>query len=231
MTAYTIESVCITRVNSGACLNRNNLYADGSLLESGNRGLRRAVSRRTSAEGVKLFSLLEGKGDERAAGEAAQLAGQMLDDKLRELDHLLLTPRTRLDRCHESMNRALLESGGKAEVVTALLTPEEIYIYNAGAARAYRLRSVELMQLSRDNGAQLGTAASELAEERYLARGELLPGDIYILCNRDFSEKLNLLHFFDLRNGEGSMKEAAEKLIALLPEEDSALLLLRILRE
>ena len=226
---YTVELVCISLPGKKGGVNRNNLYADGKRLESGNRGLRRAVTERKTARDVLVCSLLEGSGHEKEAGAAADLAGRELERGLQALRAYLLTPRERLRRSHETVNRALRENGGRAGIVTALLTPEEIYICNAGASRAYRLRGPELLQLSRDNDGTLGTTASELAETLYMAKGELKAGDIYILCSRNVPEKLNLLRFFELRQEDTDMKTAAEQLMAALPRgECAAMLLLRI---
>lgn len=227
--AYTVEAACISQVGKEKLLNGSNLYADGQLLEEGNRGLHRAVSLRKHAEGILTFALLEGQGEDRDAGLAANLALKSFDEKIHSLRGYLMTPREILLRTAEAMNHTLLTERKRASSVAALMTPEEIYICSAGYARAFRLRGSELLQLSRSSECSLGVSAAELSETIYLAKGTLAAGDVFILCSKNLPEQVNALRFFDLQSHDVPLKNTAESLIRRVPKSESAaLLLLRI---
>ncbi|MBQ3009705.1 MAG: serine/threonine-protein phosphatase, partial [Oscillospiraceae bacterium] len=106
-----------------------------------------------------------------------------------------------------------------------------VYVCNLGDSRAYRLRGNEFMQISEDhvekierydqNGKlrkapltqHLGIDPEELMIEPYIAKGEIVRGDYYLLCSDGLTDMLTNLEIYSIIKSYQRIDECVDALI------------------
>lgn len=214
-----LDAACGCHTGRVRSRNEDNLYFDGRCLEQEHSGLRHPVYMEEPLRDGLCLAVFDGIGGE-AHGEAASFAAaRRLQQLQRDGEDYFYPERSRLRSLTTQLNEAVAASKKELRVDVMGTTmaalyfgPRNVYVCNVGDSRAYRLRQREFMQLSRDHtttlpGKELGKAAltrylgmdpEETKVDPYIARGELLQGDRYLLCSDGLTDMLSNFQIADI---------------------------------
>lgn len=210
----------------------------------------------------ELYVVADGMGGHRAGDVASRLATDAIVDFFRataaedvtwpfHFDARLSEEENRLLTGIRIANRQILERSAHSRechgmgttVVGALFSPKKkkMYIGHVGDSRAYRIRSGQIAQMTRDHSLvnDYLLAMPELTEEQRselpknvitralgmqdhvtvdLQSDDAEPGDLYVLCSDGLSGMIEDEEILDVIGGTDDLQEACRRLVALANE-------------
>ncbi len=210
----------------------------------------------------ELFIVADGMGGHRAGDVASRLATDAIVDFFKatasddvtwpfHFDARLTEEENRLLTGIRLANRQIVEQSVRARechgmgttVVGALFSPKKrkMFIGHVGDSRAYRVRSGEIQQMTRDHSLvnDYLLAMPELTEEQRselpknvitralgmqdqvtvdLQSDDVVPGDLYVLCSDGLSGMIEDDEILDVVSDQKDLDSACRKLIALANE-------------
>ena len=212
MEQYVLEAACACQTGRLRTNNEDNFYFDGRCLQADNKGLRHPVSMTARMQREICLAVFDGIGGEDFGEAAAFTAAQGMRLSLNTLNDYVVPERPFLKEMCARLNELVRARGRELQTermgttMTALFFSQNyVYVCNLGDSRAYRLRSGEFLQLSRDHTDRtegenkgllthfLGMNTDERALEPYIAKGEIRPGDWYLICTDGLTDALSNL--------------------------------------
>lgn len=235
---YTIEAACGCSIGKIRANNEDNFYFDGRCLPVENRGMKRPVFLRKQLEKIFCCGIFDGMGGEDHGEVAAFTAAQTMKTEAKRLEEYIIPEKQFLENACDAMNQAVFDAAQNlgtdrmgSTAVLALFSPRQVYICNLGDSRAYRLRSGEFLQLSKDHTDReilkergitdqrprltqhLGLNPEEIRIEPSIAKGELRTGDWYLLCSDGLTDMLSNFEISDLMHRSADAEACANALI------------------
>lgn len=210
--SFTISAACGCSIGRIRENNEDNFYFDGKCLEAENEGMRNIVSFEDRLKAGLCLAVFDGIGGESGGELASFTAARELQSAEREVSDYLTSERKHLEYLTQRMNCAVVSAADRCGALTMGTTAAVLYfgsccVYscNVGDSRAYRLRSGEFMQLTRDHTEghlprgsgkaaltqYLGIDPAEMRIEPYIAKGELRKGDVYLLCSDGLTDMVS----------------------------------------
>ena len=214
-----LDAACGCHTGRVRSRNEDNFYFDGRCLERQHSGLRHPVYMEEPLRTGACLAVFDGMGGEAHGDAASFAAARQLQLLQRGGEDYFYSEKSRLRELTTRLNRAVadmreeLHAPVMGTTMAALyFTPRNVYVCNVGDSRAYRLRQGEFLQLSQDHietrpGGEggkrpltryLGMDPEESQVEPYIARGELLPGDRYLLCSDGLTDMLTNFETADI---------------------------------
>ena len=240
---YDLEAACHCHVGRIRSNNEDNFYFDDRILMQENRGLKKAISIRVSCtERFATFGIFDGMGGEEDGQVASYLAADSYREKCHMLEYYVVPPKEFLQAGISNMNDTVCrtaESNLNRMGTTATLLyfcEDEIYVCNVGDSKGFRLRTNELLQISEDHTdakllaahgiknrnphltQYIGIAIEEMLLEPHVEKGQVLPGDQYLICSDGLTDMLSNIEICSILQESISAKESAEKLVSAAVE-------------
>ena len=233
-----INTACACNIGLVRMNNEDNFLFDGKCMEAENRGLKKPVFCNMSLSDAPVcMAVFDGMGGEEFGELAAFAAAMSLKESLSRLsDYVVPEKRFLSDSCR-FMNRAVYEKArelGTANMGTTsailLFSGHDVYACNLGDSKAFRLRSGEFMQLTRDhtdagflqeNGIQrkplltqyLGIDPDEIQIIPYIAKGTIMSGDQYLICSDGLTDMLSNVEICSIMSIAESAEACVEALV------------------
>jgi protein phosphatase len=188
------------------------------------------------------FAVADGMGGAKAGEVASQLAVEVLEEEVAR--HPEDPPEAQLSHALQEANRRIFElstddesrRGMGTTVTAARLHDRDVSLGHVGDSRAYRLRSGELEQLTRDHSlvaelqrsGQLSPEAAEHHPQRSIITRALGPepdvevdtytvpgrgGDVFLLCSDGLTGMVSDDEMASIVRRAGSLRDAADSLI------------------
>ncbi len=192
--------------------NQDNFYFDGKCLEQENQGLANpAIAEDTVKTGL-CFGVFDGMGGEAFGEVASFLAARQMQTTARSVGDFLIPERKYLLRLTQQLNGAVVAAQKElatehmgTTMAVLYFSGRYVYVCNLGDSRVYRLRDGEFLQISKDHVSTrpvdagkkppltqyLGMDPEELTLDPHIAKGELQPGDRYLLCSDGLTDMLS----------------------------------------
>lgn len=231
---YQLSAACGCTVGRVRPNNEDNFYFAGKDLYQDNRGMNGQLSLKLPLTDRQCFAVFDGMGGE-AYGEAASFqAAEVLKKHIAMNAAFGEAPRDFLNSVCRKMNQAVCQKAQELCVNTMgstaavlLFVPDEVYVCNLGDSRIYRLRDNTLMQLSVDDletvppnvrrkpglTQYLGIDPEEMILEPHIAKCELRPGDVYLICSDGITDMLSDIELCACLREYVSPKQNVENLI------------------
>lgn len=214
-----LEAACGCHMGKIRRNNEDNFFFDGKCLEEKNTGMHNTVCMDEPLQNGLCLAVFDGMGGESFGETASFTAARAMQKSVRTLADYFVSEKKYLKRLCTQMNDAvveqqkLLQADRMGTTVAALyFSSRYVYVCNVGDSRAYRLRSGEFMQLSRDHVSarpmppgrkapltqHLGIDPEEMLIEPYIAKGEVKKGDWYLLCSDGLTDMLDNFTICDI---------------------------------
>jgi protein phosphatase len=215
----TIEAACGCHIGKVRKNNEDNFYFDGKCLELENEGLKHPAILESPLKTGLCLAVFDGMGGENFGEHAAFAAARQLQQCQRNLADFLVSEKKYLQRLTQQLNDAVVSAQQELStermgttMVSLYFSGRYVYVCNVGDSRAYRLRDGEFLQLSADHvrllpgqehrkaplSQYLGIDPEEFLVEPYIARGDVQPGDIYLLCSDGLTDMLTNFEISDI---------------------------------
>lgn len=232
--AYILDAACGCNTGKVRKNNEDNFYFAGRCLEEQNNGLKHPVSATFTLRKEICVAVFDGMGGEYFGECASFAAASTMQEAAKKLkDYYIPEKKFLSDMCHK-LNEAVLEKSVEkctqymgSTVVALYFSRNYVYACNLGDSRAYRLRKGEFMQLSKDHVDQrpnsgkkkapltqhLGISPELFLIEPYIAKGEILPGDQYLLCSDGLTDMLTNIEINSIMNESIDAEDCVSSLI------------------
>lgn len=215
---YTLQAACGCHMGKVRKNNEDNFYFDGKCLELENRGLKHPVSFEDTLSHGTAFAIFDGMGGESCGERAAYAAARQMQLTQRAVADFYVPEKKYLQRLVAQLDEAVVrcqEATGiprmGSTMVGLYFSGRWIYVCNVGDSRAYRLRDGEFLQLTEDHAYKhpgdgiakapltrfLGYGSQDALLEPYIAKGEIRPNDLYLICSDGLTD---MLTNFDISN-------------------------------
>ena len=229
-----VKAACASSVGRVRTNNEDNLYFNGKYLPQQNEGIKRPLSM-TVPDGECMFCVYDGMGGHESGEVASFIAASETKRYIDEHECLIIPTRQMLEeltaRINENVFKAGRNKGGRLSMGTTgvmlKFMDDEVYVCNVGDSPAFRLRDSELLQLSVDHVENVsvkpgrkpaltqgfGMDPEEIRIEPHIAKGELEPGDQYLLCSDGLTDMVSKVEICSILKSCTNVKRAARKLV------------------
>ena len=232
--AYILDAACLCNTGKVRKNNEDNFFFDGRCLEAENNGLRHPVMMTSSLRREVCLAIFDGMGGENFGEYASFAAADCMQYITRKLKDYFIPERKYLNRMCLTINEAVVSKQQEfctdrmgTTMVALYFSHGYVYVCNLGDSRAYRLRDGEFLQLSVDHvekreGQQkkkapltqhLGIDPENFLIEPYIAKGELMRGDQYLLCSDGLTDMLTNFEIDEILSNSASAEESTQKLV------------------
>lgn len=242
-----IQAACGCHMGKKRKNNEDNFYFDGTCLNSDNTGMSEILTQETLLEEGKsgschYYAVFDGMGGgdygEVASNIAAETAREFLS-KEQNVNYCDITP-TLQNMC-QIMSRNIYEAGVNlgavqmgSTVVSLFFYSGQVWVFNLGDSRCYRLRDNEMEQISLDHTDEadmkvfgitgrkpyltqyLGVNPEEMRIEPHVKSYVLKKGDRFLLCSDGLTDMVSeqeicdiLSEYEDLEICTGELMKAA----------------------
>ena len=241
---FHFRASCGSVVGSGCSNNEDNFYFDGRHLAIPNQGMKYPMKQEGTTDIPVVLAVFDGMGGESGGDEAACIVSEVFSNEYKKMEEIARSGKAfMLDAC-DAANRAVDQARVSRQVsrmgatVAALhLSYDEIVACNVGDSKIFRLRDKQLLQISQDHtdahilsamGVEkkpvllqyLGMPETEMTIDPYVSRGELMPGDTYMLCSDGVTDAVAADVLFDLLSGYDPY-EASRRILELVREKNA----------
>ncbi len=233
---FTIDAACACHPGKVRKKNEDNFYFDGKCLEVENRGLRHPVSFHRYIRPGLCLGVFDGMGGENFGEVASFTAAHTLQEEVGRLKLFFVPESQFLEETCLKMNAAVYAASQELKtyhmgstMAMFCFARNQIYLCNLGDSRAFRLREHELLQISHDHvevlpepvtrhrkpylNQYLGIDPEELRIEPYIARGEIMRGDQYLLCSDGVTDMLTSLEIFGILQAADTAEDCVQSLV------------------
>ena len=221
--SLSLSCACYCKIGKVRTNNEDNIFFGGKCLEEQNTGLKKpAVFQADLSSGSVCLGVFDGMGGEDYGEVASYTAARTMREEAARLSEYIIPEHTFLlesiNKMNEAVYAAAVAHGTERMGSTAamlLFSSQEVYACNIGDSKVFRLRNGVFLQLSQDhtdeafllaNGItnrrprltqHLGINPEELQIQPYIAKGDLLPGDQYLICSDGLTD---MVSNFDICN-------------------------------
>lgn len=229
---YILEAACLCCTGKVRKNNEDNFFFDGRCLEAENDGLKHPVSMTKPLRRELCVAVFDGMGGENYGEFASFAAADCMQHMTRRLKDYFIPERRFLQEMCLKINDAVVERQRElctdhmgSTMVAFYFSHGYVYVCNLGDSRAYRLRDGEFLQLSVDHVEQregkkkspltqhLGISPEDFLIEPYIAKGELKPGDQYLLCSDGLTDMLSNLEIDEILSSSASAEDCVQRLV------------------
>lgn len=235
---FRFEAACGCNTGKVRANNEDNFYFDGKCLRADNNGLKYAVSQEGLLKRGMCVAVFDGMGGENYGEIASYRAAECLRKMERSWADYLISEKQYLTELCMRLNEEVVAAAKEyrtrymgTTMVALYFASRYVYVCNLGDSRAYRLRGNEFMQISEDhvekierydqNGKlkkapltqHLGIDPEELMIEPYIAKGEIVRGDYYLLCSDGLTDMLTNLEIYSIIKSYQRIDECVDALI------------------
>ncbi|MCR5107414.1 MAG: protein phosphatase 2C domain-containing protein [Lachnospiraceae bacterium] len=207
MTQFEISYCLICDIGRRRQINQDNFIADGVYLKNHERSMEKPLKGVSTGDKGLLIGVFDGMGGEECGEMASFLASECaagIEKRADEdpIDMLL----TLCEKANEKIYRYARDNNIQSMGTTGAMLYFDnngITLCNIGDSRIFRLVSGELKQISVDHVApykignkpplsqNLGIPPEELQIEPYVATGELMDGDTYLICSDGLTDMVS----------------------------------------
>lgn len=243
---FDIEAACGCFIGNNRENNEDNFYFSKKHLPEKNKGLKNPLKCRINTNEPVLFAVFDGMGGEAYGEKASFLVSEVFSDEFKKNEELAISGKEFISvACQEAnkkINCILKENNvsSMGTTVAALyLFQNEVVAGNIGDSKIFRIREDKMMQISEDHtdekilksmGIQkkpvllqyIGIPDTEMAIEPYISKGDLVSGDMYILCSDGVTDVLNVDRIFELATSFNSADEVVRQILAQVDIDDGA---------
>lgn len=206
----TIEAACGCDIGKKRSNNEDNFCFGGKCLGPDDDGLQEPICMEVPLESGLCFAVFDGMGGEAFGEVASHRAAQQMLRSCRTWTDTLL-PKRYLERLTAQLNDAVVEAQRERNTSRMGTTMAALYFSgghayacNVGDSRIFRSRNGGAMQISVDHVAErpgmehrkapltqyLGIDPEEMRLEPHIFKGELVRGDIYLICSDGLTDML-----------------------------------------
>lgn len=213
---YHLISACISDRGNIREHNEDNLYFDGKFFPEEHTGLKKAVVMGRDTETICCFAVFDGMGGACCGETASYIAASEFHEKFQELEHIMKPPKQFLREACFKMNEKICEEAviKKAQgmgTTAAILYfhMNQVYVCNLGDSPIFRMRNGCLETIYEEHTNRkfleeqgltekkplltqcLGIPPEEMTIQPYIAKGEIRPGDQYLVCSDGLTDGLS----------------------------------------
>lgn len=242
---FKIDAACGSFLGNGRNNNEDNFYFRKKRLPEKNKGLKNPLRHCGDTAEPVLFAVFDGMGGGANGEEASCRASEIFAQEYRRLDELALSGKEFLiTACHKA-NACINEISVKKQVgtmgttVAALyLCQEEAVACNMGDSKIFRIRGSQMLQISEDHTDEkimkelgickkpvllqyIGVPDTEMAIEPFVAKGDVLDQDIFVLCSDGVTDVLTPEQMYALLK-DRTADEAVRAILAQVEQKDGA---------
>lgn len=218
--------------------NEDNFYFSGKYMSLGSLDIQRILFGCENTSIPVCIAVFDGMGGENAGEQASFIAARTFFDCVKELAQIIKIPKAFLCESCQRMNRAVVahaeknhlgQTGTTASVL--YLWQDKAYVCNVGDSVIFRLRGNELKQLTKShtneeflkrNGLTgrkpsltqfIGIPEDEMIIEPYLAKGQVLSGDKFLVCTDGLTDMVPIQQIADCMYHSQTVQSAAGELL------------------
>ena len=224
--SYKIRYSCLSHIGKRRSINQDNYYCDGEYLKDTAGQADSPVKGCLKEHGPHLFAVFDGMGGEECGEKASLIAAECVS-KYRigpnPIEDLLGYCQ---DANEEILRYAADHSIASMGTTAAILVfgKKEIFGFNLGDSRCYRLSEGELYALSTDHAMVspitrrsrltqcLGIPETDFILEPAVYAADYSEGDIFLLCSDGLTSMVNPVRIQSELAGSGDPKEKIEAL-------------------
>lgn len=231
---YIIQAACTCNSGKIRRNNEDNFYFSGKCLAEKNQGLRHAVYFEAPIKPPLCFAVFDGIGGENFGEAASFSAARQMKESEKKLSDFFQNEKEYLEQLIQQMNDSVVKLSKElctnrigTTVAILYFGMHHAYVCNLGDSRVYRLRDGEFLQLSHDHVSSrpvrkgekaaltqyLGIDPEEMEIEPYIAKGELLAGDRYLLCSDGLTDMLTNFEISDIMLESKDAESCANSLL------------------
>lgn len=205
--SFKIESACISFIGNGRNRNEDNFYFNKKHLPKNNKGLKSPLEQTGNTDEAKLFAVFDGIGGEAEGDMASLIASETFSDELKRVDELAISGKefllTACQKANEAVSKYLKENQITTmgtTVASLFFLHDEVFACNVGDSKIFRIRDNQMIQISEDHTDEriisamgidkkpvllqyLGIPDTEMLIEPFLSKGDIINGDIYVICS------------------------------------------------
>lgn len=218
--------------------NEDNFYFSGKYMSLGTLDIETILFDCGNTSMPVCIAVFDGMGGENAGEQASFTAAGTFFDCVRELSQIIKIPKSFLCETCQRMNRAVVSHAqanhlGQTGTTAAVLYlwQDMAYVCNVGDSVIFRLRGNELKQLTRShtneeflkrNGLTgrkpsltqfIGIPEDEMIIEPYLAKGQVLSGDRFLICTDGLTDMVPVKQIADCLYRSSTVEAAAGELL------------------
>lgn len=231
---FSMEAACLCNTGKIRKNNEDNFYFGGRCLEIENNGLRHPVSLAINLNKEQLVAVFDGMGGENFGEYASFAAAEAMKQEKTQLLDFFVPEKKYLKRLTAKINDAVVLKQKEfmtdrmgTTMVALFFSGRQVYVCNVGDSRAYRLRNGEFLQLSVDHVEKrpeteskkapltqhLGIDPEEFLIEPHIAKGDLKPGDQYLLCSDGLTDMLSNLEIAGILSDTMDIEACVQQLV------------------
>lgn len=231
---YILDAACLCSTGKVRKNNEDNFFFDGRCLEADNNGLKHPVTMTRALYREQCVAIFDGMGGENFGEEASFAAADCMQRTTRKLKDYFFPERRFLNSMCMKINDTVVSKQQEfctermgSTMVALYFSHGYVYVCNLGDSRAYRLRDGEFLQLSVDHiekregqtkkkaplTQHLGISPENFLIEPYIAKGELMHGDQYLLCSDGLTDMLTNFEIDEILSSTATTEECAQKLV------------------
>lgn len=224
--AHTIEYFYTSSIGNCRKTNQDNFFCNGNMLDCKNEGTNGVCSGKVTADKNPVFSVFDGMGGEECGEMAAYLAAKEMENHTfsedMKKDFRNFCDNANQSICLKTKELEISSMGTTAAIIR--FTKEKLGICNIGDSKIFLLSDGELSQLSLDHVSvavfgkkppltqNLGIPEDEIKIDPYIATGEYVKGDVYLICSDGLTDMVALNEIKQIIEDNKS-KKAAELLL------------------
>lgn len=237
--SYILDAAVLCNTGKVRKNNEDNFFFDNRCLEVENNGLKVPAVMREPLRREICVAVFDGMGGENYGEFASFAAAECMRQSTRKLKDYFIPERKFLNGMCMKINDAVVAKQKElctermgSTMVAFYFSHNYVYVCNLGDSRAYRLRDGELLQLSADHVEKrsgssrkapltqhLGIDPENFLIEPYIAKGELLSGDQYLLCSDGLTDMLTNLEIFDILHRSETAEDCVQQLVSAALEK------------
>ena len=241
---FHYRASCGSVIGCGCSNNEDNFYFDNKHLAIPNQGMKYPMKSEGTTDTIAVMAVFDGMSGESGGEEAACIAGEVFSGEYKKLQDLACSGKSFLlgacDAANQRINDARIErqASRMGSTVAALhISYDEVVACNVGDSKVFRLRDRQLLQISQDHTdahilsamgvdkkpvllQYLGVSETDMAIEPYITRGELLCGDVYMICSDGVTNAVSGDTLFELLSTYDPY-EATRRILEQVQEENA----------
>lgn len=220
--AFIFDAACGSFIGVGRSNNQDNFYFNKKHLPIPNKGMKNPLIYRNTTDEPVVFAVFDGMGGECKGEEAACISSQVFSKECKKLEELAMSGKEFLYNCCDKANAEVNQLRQEQQLTATGTTVAAIYLHqdeavacNVGDSKIFRIRDKKMLQISEDHtdekimsamGIQkkavllqyIGVPNTEMAIEPFVAKGELVSGDIYVLCSDGITDAMTVSDMYEI---------------------------------
>lgn len=218
----TYQAACGCFVGNGGRANEDNFYFNRKRLQVSNQGLKHPLKSAGDTDSPLVFAVFDGMGGGSMGEVAAHIASRCFSEECKKLEELAIPGKEILYSSCKEANAQIVQYQNDQQLSTMGTTvaalyfnAEEVVACNVGDSKIFRIRDNTMIQISMDHTDEkimkaigvckkpvllqyLGSANQGMALDPFISKGEVYPGDTYVLCTDGVTDAVTLAELYEL---------------------------------